>query len=604
MPEGSLDKGSTQETRSILELVDAITNKKLLLPEFQRDFRWPIEKTLTLFDSINRNLFIGSLILARPKFDLACKEFDLRERGSRRHKPKPKQYKQSKFDDEGIYTLLDGQQRATSIYRALLGKDDIYYVFQEFSKLKSVEFYDSTEEKKQENIGIEDYISNVDDRPPKDEILHVRVSDLYEYRDRREKNFIEDIIEPQLSDYSISSEEKEVAREFAGSLFADFLGKILMNYKLLSVQLLNMPLDKFCLFFERSNSKGMTLSFVDIINAKVYVDFKLSRAITKAKNEHSRFTDSLVDPLVRYINYIENREVTKTSILESLNGQHLNEHWETCARDIDYIQKWLEDSDWIYKVEELPYRSMLLPLLSFYQNIPNKEFTQVKQRHLDQLKFWFYASLIDSRYAGGGHGSTNVVIKNDCKALGELAKGTDISADFWSKFRLTFSFENLKRTDNEKSASFTGLLYYMWSKNKFKNFENDAVVSMSAKTDFHHVFPDKYLDDKFGVNSDEYDLVDSVLNKVKINKISNIKIGKKSPKTYLDEIRSSKNPNIEESLESHKIDFAKDLADGKYDSNYLQFLKLRFKCLEPTLKEITNTGERLAAGKYTDLWKA
>ena len=61
---------NTQETRSIEDIVKMIDDGKLVLPEFQRDFKWPLEKTETLFDSIFNNLFIGSLIIFRPKFDL------------------------------------------------------------------------------------------------------------------------------------------------------------------------------------------------------------------------------------------------------------------------------------------------------------------------------------------------------------------------------------------------------------------------------------------------------------------------------------------------------------------------------------------------------
>ena len=46
---------NSQETRSIEDLMKMIDAGKLVLPEFQREFKWPIEKTVTLFDSINRN---------------------------------------------------------------------------------------------------------------------------------------------------------------------------------------------------------------------------------------------------------------------------------------------------------------------------------------------------------------------------------------------------------------------------------------------------------------------------------------------------------------------------------------------------------------------
>ena len=61
---------STNTTKSIEELITMYDNGKLVLPEFQRDFKWPLEKSQTLFDSIFKDLFIGSLIISKPKFDL------------------------------------------------------------------------------------------------------------------------------------------------------------------------------------------------------------------------------------------------------------------------------------------------------------------------------------------------------------------------------------------------------------------------------------------------------------------------------------------------------------------------------------------------------
>ena len=118
-----------QDTRSIRDLIAMVDRGKLVLPEFQRDFKWPLEKSEVLFDSIFQDLFIGSLIISRPKFELACKDFDLRERGKSSRKPVPKNFSVQKFETEDIYTLLDGQQRVTSIYRALKGKDIIYLIF-------------------------------------------------------------------------------------------------------------------------------------------------------------------------------------------------------------------------------------------------------------------------------------------------------------------------------------------------------------------------------------------------------------------------------------------------------------------------------------------
>ena len=118
-----------QQTKSLEQLIKDVEGGKMVLPEFQRDFIWPEGKSLTLFDSLFRNLFIGSLIVSKPKFSLACKGFDFRPRRSTGRKPTLKEINENEFFEKDIFTLLDGQQRTTSICRALKGVDEIFVIF-------------------------------------------------------------------------------------------------------------------------------------------------------------------------------------------------------------------------------------------------------------------------------------------------------------------------------------------------------------------------------------------------------------------------------------------------------------------------------------------
>ena len=51
------------QTESILEIIKAIESSKMMLPEFQRDFRWELDRTYDLFDSLARGIFIGTLLI-------------------------------------------------------------------------------------------------------------------------------------------------------------------------------------------------------------------------------------------------------------------------------------------------------------------------------------------------------------------------------------------------------------------------------------------------------------------------------------------------------------------------------------------------------------
>lgn len=590
---------NTQETRSINDIVDMIEKGKLLLPEFQRDFKWPIEKSETLFDSIFQDLFIGSLIISRPKFDLACKKFDLRERGRSSRKPVPKNYTKDEFDQNDIYTLLDGQQRVTSIYRALEGKDKIYIIFKGIDQLLSDDFYDHNN--KSILVNYEEFIEGFDSTLPKDNKFYLALHELYKGREWREPKFLEDVVNPIIENLNLNNDENEVLRDYALTLRDKFKTNIISKESLLSVQLLNMNLEKFCLYFERSNSQGLNLSFTDIITAKVYIDFKLSKKIKEAKDKQY-FNDKLVDPIVRYINFIANGEVTKKSILKDLRGIHFINNWDTIIDDICFIQRWLEENNWLFKVDKIPYRTMLLPILSFYQNLPNKEFSQANQVQLDLLKFWFYGSIIDNRYGGARHGSTNVVLKKDCQIMKDIANNNYPDKLYWQNIRVETSFDELKILDNNSSAKALGISYYLWSVTQFKNLENNAKVSIRDNIEVHHIFPSNFIKIRFGANSQEFDFSDSFLNKIRINKISNIKISDKAPSVYLNEIKTS-NPNIANSLNSHFIKNELKLVKGDYDKDYFGFLKNRYNAIEPHLKKLKIASNRLVKGNYKNIWK-
>ena len=581
-----MGKKQIEESRSIESLIYSIDNAKIVLPEFQRDYKWPIEKTEVLFDSIFKGLFIGSLILSKPKFDLACKKIDIRERGSRKHKPKPSKFEISDFENKDIYALLDGQQRITSIYRALKGPDLIYVEFIDLKTLLLEENYDYQND--EPKINVEDFIDGFSSDKPSKGVFYISLCDLYKNLENREKAFIANCVTPRIVElYNLTENDIEVLSSYALKLREYFKSYIIKESSLLSVQLLDMDLEKFCLYFERSNSQGLNLSFIDIITAKIYVDYKLSDAIEKAK-ENSLFNDKLVEPVVRYLNFLENNEVTRKSILKDLTSNSFKNNWDAVVKDIVKIQEWLIDENIVFSSFSIPYRTMLLPILSFYQNLPNKSFSQASTEQLDLLKTWFYSSIFDSRYGGARHGSTNVVIKEDCILMRKLAKGEKPPKEYWDKLKIEYSKNEILRITSNSSAKFLVIQYYIFNESRFKHLENNRDLSFNDKVDVHHIFPSNYLRKEFGENSEEFDFSDSVLNKIYLNKISNIKISDKKPSKYLSEIRD-KNSDIIESLKTHSIPNADKLIDGYYDKKFKEFLEDRYELISNSLEKLKFT---------------
>ena len=95
--------------RSFEMVMSGIEFGTLKIPQFQRDFVWPREKSAKLIDSILKGFPIGTFILWKTKEQLRF----VKEIGGQALPPTPK----------GDYSeqVLDGQQRLTSLYAACKG---------------------------------------------------------------------------------------------------------------------------------------------------------------------------------------------------------------------------------------------------------------------------------------------------------------------------------------------------------------------------------------------------------------------------------------------------------------------------------------------------
>ncbi len=590
-----------EQTQSLKQLILDIDEKKIFLPEFQRDFVWEISKTYDLFDSLVKDIFIGAIIYGIPSFDIAIREIDNRKKitkGKKRPALEIKTITKEQIEDinkiGGNFRLvLDGQQRTTSIYRALKGTDEVWFIAKNEDEVQNTSF---------ENAKLEDLLEEIGGEQDS-ERLSIKLADAwdielndYDEDEIKEKFFF------QTSYYKTYCEDDgfDIKSEF--KKYRNLRKKIadlFKSEKLLSFYLLDMNLEKFVVFFERSNTRGVQLNFIDILAAKLYTgNFNLKEKIKNFEQLNPNY-NLVPEIIVRSIAYVKSspKEINRNFILTSLNADDFKDWWDKLCKLYKVTLDYLFQNNFIISQDWMPYENMVIPLMNFLKEIGG-DFHQMNPHQKKFIEYWYWNSVFSLRYSG----SSNERIIEDSNILIQIAKGKKInSASFFNKLSKIqiLSSEDIYSFDKKANAVYKGILNLInFEKGGLLNWNNDAKLSLNSTLEDHHIFPKNYLHNSLTSES-EKDLIDCVANRTLVPKIQNIKISDQTPSAYLAEIKVV-NTEIEKSLENHLI--TKELLNGEYDKEFNFFLELRANSIFELVKNhIIEPKEKIKEEFYEEM---
>ena len=568
---------NTPKTESIRNIVNNIKSGDIVLPEFQRDFVWDLGKTYDLFDSLVKDIFIGSIIYGIPSFEITVRELDNRPRkgnGSRK-KLSLNSYTLEEIERRvktgNFKIILDGQQRITSVFRALSGMDEVWFICKSNGELSDDDYSKIALENLLSEFGGQENLNG----------LSIKLADVFEIM---EKSYFESDVKEKFFDKLAYIQGK--SPEELNLIFKKYLRVInkiqdlFKAEKLFSYYLLNTNSEKFALFFERSNSKGIQLNFIDILAAKLYVGFNLREKIEEFEDNNPSYELNR-EIIVRAIAYIVNagKDIDRSSILSKLNYNHFNSHWDSVCQAYKHSIDFLFSNNFILNQSWMPYQNMLIPLMMFYLKIGN-DFSQMNQEQLSFIIYWYWASIFSQRYTS----SSNETIIQDSKVLEKIADNKKINdRAYFQKFRsIVTSIDDLYSFSKNSSVIYMGVLNLInFNAKGLIDWKNTSKLNFNSKLEDHHIFPKEYLKNRY--NELVPNLIDSVLNRTLIPKITNIKIGKKAPSVYLNDLKIS-NPDIEKSLSNHLIETS--LINGELDDQYELFLKSRSQKIFNMISEL------------------
>lgn len=477
------------ETLTIRKLIDRVTSGDIRIPAFQRDFVWEPDQVAFLLDSIYKKFPIGTVIFWKTDNRLTS-EKDL----GRFTLPEPRR-------DYPINYVLDGQQRITSLFSVFQTElkpnnnnwVDIYF------DLKAVENI-------QESIFLALEKSEVDNS------RHFPVNVLFDTVEYRKATALLD---------------DELVRK------VDTLQERFKEYIIPNETFVSDDRNNVAIVFERINRAGTELNIFQLLSAWSWSeDFDLTEKFEELQKD---IIDHEYDELckdqdlqLRICSGVINGETTPAKILE-LQGEQIRSSFTKVRNGIigaiDFLKRELN----VVSYRLLPFPGLLVPLAVFFATDKSEGVSYTdKQKH--KLTKWFWRAIFSRRFSAG----VNERQAFDIVQMKALRENEHHDFLFPQK-EINFDFsETVFSVASANTKSFIILLsqFSPYSFLSGAKIDLTKVLQKVNKNDFHHIFPQKYLE-REGFSRKEINVLANICF---LTRGDNNKMKDKAPYIYAQDI--------------------------------------------------------------------
>ena len=217
----------------------------------------------------------------------------------------------------------------------------------------------------------------------------------------------------------------------------------------------------------------------------------------------------------------------------NLNGDMIRDNFDAIKNGLKSTIDFLKQQLNLYSIQYMPYPAMIVSLVKFFgSGKTNGQLYTDKQRR--QLIKWFWRSCFSRRYSSG----VNDAHRADLTAMANLR--TDEDADICS-FKCDITTAFFLNNQFSISSVNTKTFIVMLASKAPQSFISGAKVDLSAtlkqasSKEFHHIFPDKYLQRSGKEKKDIYPLANFCF----LNNADNQKIKDKAPSDYVKLMNAS-----------------------------------------------------------------
>ena len=546
---------------SLKVILDDVSTGNIQLPDFQRGWVWDDDRITEILESVSRGFPVGAITTLSASKSIRLKPRLIEGVPYEFEKAAPATY------------VLDGQQRLTSLYQALLHPGP---VITQDSKKKSVKrwyYIDMLRALDRSMYRDNAFISVPEDRKTTTGFGRQIVVDLstreLEYRNHMMPT--EQLLNAMtwVLGYNTywgsngSTHPSGNLTEFLDDFNVHVIG-VFGNYSIPVINLgQDVPKEAVCKVFEKVNTGGVTLTVFELVTASFAADsdeFRLRDNWDKRrKRMRSKYGvlqgiegEHFLQAIALLATNHRRKEAAANGVPKSqLPGISCKKETILNLRLADY-QKWADVAEkgleqaakflaeqFIFGRKDVPYSTQIIPLAVILSELGDEAFPAKASKRLER---WYWSGVFGEEY--GSQIDTKFAL--DLLQVPEYVRGGPEPTLITQS---SFIPERLVTLRSRRSAAYKGL-YALQMKNGAADWITGkplAIAVILAKNiDIHHIFPKSWCKKRKPPISST--LFDSIINKTPIDAQSHKTIGWRGPSRYI--------PKLERKIEAETLDAA------------------------------------------------
>jgi len=579
---------------SLYDILKDIHKGKIQLPDFQRGWVWDDDRIKGIIASVAKSFPIGAVMLLETGNETI------------RFKTKPIEGAPDADGKVPEMLILDGQQRLTSLYQAIITNRVVTtqnakkYQIKRWYYIDMVKAMDSGTDLEEaifsinenkiitENIG-RDIVLDLSKEEYEFKNLMYPVCMVDQYDEWRTK----------FSEYWDYDKDKiKFWNEFEKRIIKGFTGYMLPVIVMKKIN----PKEAVCQVFEKVNTGGVSLSVFELLTAsfasddfdlksdwlKIESDFKPFKILDKTSNI------DIIQAITIYATYQKRKAEELSGVNENLPAVSAKRREMLNLSLADYkkyrdqiVSGFIKASkilieNHIFNSRDIPYSTQLVPMASILAKL-GTEIDNIGNKN--KLMRWFWCGVFGELYGSA----------NETRYALDMVQVVDWIEDNGQEpktiYDANFSPSRLHTLRTRNSAAYKGVYALMMDENTrdwLSATKIDFSTYFSESIDIHHIFPVAWCSKK--ENNIHRDDFDCIINKTPLSGRTNRIVSGDAPSKYLERLKKNagaSDEEFEQILRSHVVNPA-----FMYSDDFNGFLNDR---KERILEKIENAmGKKIA----------